>query len=153
MTDRYTAERIMEIITWVVGSHDPGTPIGKLDVSELSKRGYTDSEISAALSWILERGEAPHAAPLDSSAFRMLHPLEADVITPDGWGILLSYHNLGFLSNADLEQIIERAMVMGTETVMDVAEIRALVAVYVMYQEQQLLDGGRSQLSGTEAVN
>lgn len=152
MTDRYTVERIMEIIAWVVGTHERGVPIGKVDVSELTKRGYTDSEISAALSWILERGEG-HADPSEFGSFRVLHGLEAEVITPEAWGLLVSYHNLGFLTNADIEQIVERAMIMGGETLMDVPEIRALVAVYVMHQGPQPPDGSRSLLSGTEAVN
>lgn len=153
MTDRYTVERIMEIIAWVVGSHEPGTPIGKLDVTELSARGYTDSEISAALSWILERGETVKADAADQNSFRVLHPIEAEVITPEAWGMLISYHNLGFLSNADLEQVIERAMMMSTDAILDVPEIRALVAVYVMHQGPQPLDGSRSLLSGTESVS
>ncbi len=152
MTDRYTVERIMEIIAWVVGSHEPGTPLAKVDVTELSARGYTDSEISAALSWILERGDG-HVDPAEHGSFRVLHSVESEVITPEAWGILLSYHNLGFLTNADLEQIIERAMLMAGEAIMDVPEIRALVAVYVMHQGPQPLDGSRSLLSGTEAVN
>lgn len=153
MTDRYTVERIMEIIAWVVDSHDPATPIGKVDVAELSARGYTASEISAALSWILERGSADTTTPAGHSSFRVLHSLEEEVITPEAWGILLSYHNLGFLSNADMEQIIERAMVLTAETVVDVAEIRALVAVYVMHQGAMMDSGSRSLLSGTEAIN
>jgi len=150
MSDRYTVERIMEIIAYVIGARSKGTPLTKVDMGELHRLGYTESEISAALSWILERGT--NDASTDTS-FRVLHGLEAETITPEGWGLLLSYLNLGFLTNEDVEQIIERAMLMAQETIIDVAEIRALVAVYVMHRGPLPESGSRSLLSGTDAVN
>ncbi|GMV52646.1 MAG: DUF494 family protein [Flavobacteriales bacterium] len=152
MTDRYTVERIMEIIAWVVESRKPIVSIGTVEVTELSERGYTDGEISAALSWIIERGGSltSHA---DCGSFRMLHAVEAEVITAEAWGLLISYRNLGFLSNSDIEQIIERCMIMAGETLIDIPEIRALVAVFVMHQGPQQLDGSRKLLSGKETVN
>lgn len=155
MNDRYTVERIMEIIAYVMGARAQGTPLAKIDVAELSRRGYTDGEIAAALSWIMEGAdEATHTDSEDShrNSFRMLHGLEAETISPDAWGLLLSYRNLGFLSNEDLEQIIERAMMMGGDQDIDVDEIRAIVAAYLMHRHEQST-GNRHLLSGTESVN
>lgn len=156
MSDRYTVERIMEIITWVIDSHQPGAPLAAVDTSELYNQGYTDGEISAAISWILERGQhaldAMHNG-VGSDSFRVLHGIENDVITSEAWGLLLSYHNLGFLSNDDIEQIIERAMVMGSDSFVDTEELTAIVAVYVMHLDQDSLGGNRSLLSGNEQVN
>jgi len=155
MNDRYTVERIMEIIAYVIGAHAEGTPLAKIDVKELARRGYTDGEISAALNWIMERGNEEAAADPDRSdrqSFRILHGLEADTISPEAWGLLLSYHNLGFLSNEDIEQIIERAMVMGGDMLVDLEEIRAIVAVYVSHLAERT-SGNRHLLSGTESVN
>ena len=156
MNDRYTVERIMEIIAWVIGSHEKGAPLTAVDTSELYKQGYTDGEISAAISWILERGQqaidAMHNG-VESDSFRVLHGIESEVITKEAWGMLLSYQNLGFLSNEDIEQIIERAMVMGGETLVDMEELRAIVAVYVMNLDQDSMSGNRSLLSGNEQVN
>jgi uncharacterized protein Smg (DUF494 family) len=150
MNDRYTVERIMEIIAYVMGARAKGTPLAKIDVAELSRQGYTDGEISAAFSWIMEGADNTQESHNDS--FRMLHGLEEETITPDAWGMLLSYRNLGFLSNEDLEQIIERAMVMGHDTDIDVEELRAIVAVYLMHRQEQT-SGDRHLLSGTESVN
>lgn len=160
MSDRYTVERIMEIIAYVIGVRRKGTPLTKVDMGELHRLGYTDSEISAALSWILEKaddaatpGNKGTQVPGNSGSFRVLHGIEAETITPEAWGILLSYVNLGFLTNEDVEQIIERAMMMANETIVDVAEVRALVAVYVMHRGPLPLSGSRSLLSGTDSIN
>jgi uncharacterized protein Smg (DUF494 family) len=155
MSDRYTVERIMEIIAWVVGAFSQGTPINKVDTSELSRKGYTDSEISAALSWILERGEGTltDRDDLDTGSFRILHGLEWETISSEAWGLLLSYHNLGLLSNEDVEQIIERAMILSGEASVDLEEIRAIIAVYVMNLGFDTTSGSRSLLSGNESIN
>jgi uncharacterized protein Smg (DUF494 family) len=156
MTDRYTVERIMEIITYVMGAREPGTPLTSVDTTELYAQGYTDSEIAAALSWIIERGEQTlevDAGDVGPDSFRILHGLETEAITSEAWGLLLSYRNLGFLSNEDVEQIIERAMLMAGETIIDVVEIRAIVAVYVTHLDNYSTGGNRSLLSGNESVN
>jgi uncharacterized protein Smg (DUF494 family) len=160
MSDRYTVERIMEIIAYVIGVGSKGTPLAKVDMGELHRLGYTDSEISAALSWILEKAqdtsgknERGTQGQGDAGSFRILHGIEAETITPEGWGLLLSYVNLGFLTNDDVEQIIERAMMMANETIVDVPEVRTLVAVYVMHRGPLPLSGSRSLLSGTDSIN
>jgi len=159
MNDRYTVERIMEIIAYVIGARAEGTPLAKIDVKELSRRGYTDGEISAALNWIIERADVMEAAEKDADAddsdrrsFRILHGLEEETFTPDAWGLLLSYRNLGFLSNEDMEQIIERAMMLHGEMEVDVEELRAIVAVYVSNLAERT-SANRHLLSGTESVN
>ena len=156
MTDRYTVERIMEIITYVIGVREPGTPLASVDTTELYAQGYTDSEIAAALSWIIERGDQTlkvDAGDVGPDSFRILHGLETEAITAEAWGLLLSYRNLGFLSNEDIEQIIERAMIMAGDTIVDVVEIRAIVAVYVTHLDNYSTAGNRSLLSGNESVN
>jgi uncharacterized protein Smg (DUF494 family) len=100
----------------------------------------------------MERGE--HDIASDADSFRILHGVEAETITPEAWGLLLTYRDLGFLTNEDLENIIERAMVMGAETnIVDIPEIRTLVAVYVMHQGPFAQTGSRNLLLGSDSVN
>lgn len=156
MSDRYTVERIMEIISIVIGEKSTGRPLSKINMDELHLRGFTESEISAALSWILERDEVfaqETKAESKQNSFRILHRVEAETILPEAWGLLLSYVDLGFLTNDDVEQILERCLLMSTETEVGIPEIRALVAVYVMHQHPQPEVGSRRTLSGTESIN
>lgn len=157
MNHRYTVERIMEIIAFVISEQRMGTPLGSVDMDELQRRGYTESEISAALSWILER-QIP--AELDSDievsepgSFRVLHGIETDMMLPEAWGLLLSYRDLGFLTNEDVEQLLERAVLMGSEMRVGVNEIKSLIAAYVMNQQPWSASGNRILLGGTDSVN
>ncbi|NQW30741.1 MAG: DUF494 family protein [Ignavibacteria bacterium] len=156
MSDRYTVERIMEIISIVIGEKSSGKPLSKINMDALQLRGFTESEISAALSWILERDavltQEDKAASKENS-FRILHRVESDTIQPDAWGVLLSYVDLGFLTNEDVEQILERCMLMSEETEVGIPEIRALVAVYIMHQHPLPEVGSRRTLSGNESIN
>ena len=157
MNHRYIVERIMEIIAFVISEQRMGTPLGNVDMDELQRRGYTESEISAALSWILERQvPAELEADVEASApgsFRILHGIEADMVQPEAWGLLLSYRDLGFLTNEDVEQLLERAVLMGSEVPVGASEIKALIAAYVMHQQPWSISGNRILLGGTDSIN
>lgn len=106
--------------------------IQEFDVAVLAKRGYTDFEISAAFSWLIDRfenPEAPGAEVLQSGAlsFRILHPAEQRVISAEAFGYLLELRQLHILSQGELELIIERAMLSGFEK-LDAGDVRALVS-------------------------
>lgn len=85
--------------------------------------------------------------------FRILHGIEREVLEPDAWGMLMTYHQLGFLDSDDIEQILERAVVMGSERYVGVAEIKALIAAYVIHQQPLPQAGSRSLLLGSDSVN
>jgi uncharacterized protein Smg (DUF494 family) len=158
MTDRYAVQRIMEIIAFVMSELRQHRPLTQIDVDELHRRGYTESEISAALSWIMERtsqsdAKARRSTPSKTTSFRVLHDLEHDLLTPEAWGMLLSYRDLGFLSNDDLEQILERAVVMGAEGGVDAMDVSNIIAVYLMNQQQSPIAGSKSLLDGSETIN
>lgn len=157
MTDRYTVERIMEIISFVIDELRHDTPLQAVDVSELHRRGYTESEISAALSWIMERQgtrivDTEIDRP-DSGSFRVLHDIEQDLIAPEAWGLVLTYRDLGFLTGEDVENILERAIVMGADGGVSEIDVRNLIAAYVMHQHPLPQNGSRSLLNGSETIN
>ncbi|CAN5453535.1 hypothetical protein BH10BAC6_BH10BAC6_12600 [soil metagenome] len=158
MTDRYAFERIMEIIALVIADvrHDQAIPSGTLD--ELQKLGYTDSEISAAISWILERSASVGAkdgriTPTAPGSFRVLHGIEQDLLTTEAWGLLLIYRDLGFLTADDVESILERAVVMGTEMGVGEQELKSLIAAYVLHQQPIPQSGSRSLLLGNDTIH
>jgi len=52
MNNTYSVERVMDIIADMISERKLGTPLSSIDTQELIERGYSDSEIAAALSWI-----------------------------------------------------------------------------------------------------
>ncbi|MBU3742737.1 MAG: DUF494 domain-containing protein [Candidatus Kapabacteria bacterium] len=156
MINRYAVQRIMQIIAHLMAERQAGAKIAQIDTNELHQLGYSDSEIAAALSWILERSDSAAAGRRASGAtpgsFRVLHDIEHDLITPEAWGLLLSLHDVGFLAIPDVEQILERAVVMGSERGVDVDEISSIIAVYLLTETETMMPGGRMYLDGNDTI-
>lgn len=124
-------ERIVEIILFLVNELKSNKQLSEVDVSLLSQNGYTQSEISTAFSWLFERmsvGEPlfTPGKPADSS-HRMLNDAEKMVIQPEAFGYLLQCHQLGLITNNDIEIIVERIMAAGFSTV-GINEMKSFVA-------------------------
>jgi uncharacterized protein Smg (DUF494 family) len=129
-------ERVVEILVYIMSEIRDGKPApNNLEIisRDLMQRGYTENEISSAFSWLYERSQdeseelVRHAGPTLEGSFRLLHDLERLVISPEGYGYLLQLKHLGILSDAEVEQTIERAMMLGA-THLSEADIKSLVA-------------------------
>lgn len=129
-------ERVVEILVYIMNEMqgEPAAP-GHMEMisRDLLQRGYTENEISSAFSWLYERHQyeneelVRHTGPTLSGTFRVLHDLERLVISPEGHGYLLQLKHLGILDDAKIEQVIERAMMIGS-THLPAEAIKALVA-------------------------
>lgn len=151
MNNTYSVERVMDIIADVISERKSGTPLAALDTKQLQARGYSDSEISAALSWIIERGV--QSAEEDSDGFRILHGIEQNVLSIDAWGMLMTYAELGFLGADDVEQILERAVMLGTERQVGIPEAKAIIAAYMLDGSFYASSGNRRLLLGSDSVH
>lgn len=115
-------ERIIEILVYIVTELSKKKQIEEIDVITLLNKGYSRTEISLALSWIvenLENGKSTLYQNLNSSnkSFRYLHEAEKHLFTPDGWQELNQLYNLGILSYEKMETFIDRAMLMGLKNI------------------------------------
>jgi len=135
-------DRVVEILVYIMTEirgqkSDPD----KLELisRDLLQRGYSQHEISFAFSWLFERyrGESEEVfgiSPASRGSFRVLHELEKAVITPEAYGYLLQLKQLRLVSDAELENIIERAMMAGVVHVSEV-DIKALAAAVLFSPE------------------
>jgi uncharacterized protein Smg (DUF494 family) len=127
-------ERIVEIILYLVNALRSNKRLSEVDVSELTKDGYTQSEITSAFSWVFERlsiGQSVTGAePAAQTSQRILHDVERMVINAEAYGYVLQCQQLGILSNADTETIIERVMVAGFTTV-GLPEMKSFIAGFL----------------------
>ena len=124
-------ERIVEIILFLVNELKSNKQLSDVDVSSLTRSGYTQSEISTAFSWLFERmsvGQSvvSQAKSADQSN-RILNEAEKMVIENEAVGYLLQCRLLGLLSNSDVETIIERIMAAGFNSV-GLQEMKSFVA-------------------------
>jgi Smg protein len=127
-------ERIVEILLYLVNELRSKKRLSEVDVSSLTRDGYTQSEISSAFSWLFERmtlGKSiTDVTSGASTSYRMLNDIEKMVIESQAFGYLIQCRQLGLLSNIDIETIIERIMMAGFSTV-GLPEMKSFVAGYL----------------------
>lgn len=149
-------ERVVEIIMFLVNELKSNKQLSEVDVSVLSSNGYTQSEISTAFSWLFERMNVGQTVMETSearkSSHRVLHEVEKMVITIEAHGYLVQAHELGILSNSDIEMIIERIMAAGFSSV-GVPEMKSFIAGMLFDTESQQGSGGRISLDGNDTIH
>jgi len=128
-------ERIIEIIVYLLEEFQQKQTNEKYtDLSkELLSRGYTESEINFAFSWIFnhlqESRDEQNEFSYEPDSIRVLHDLEKLVIAPEAYGYLLQLLHLGMIKEVDLEDVIERSLSIGSAhiTLEDVKSLAASV--------------------------
>jgi uncharacterized protein Smg (DUF494 family) len=81
----------------------------------LSSEGYDRGQIGEILALLFadlpsDTSRRNRMATSSSATFRVLGPHERGRFAPDAWGHLLSLSGAGVISSAELEQLIERAL-------------------------------------------
>ena len=141
-------ERVVEVLVYIMNEiRDDKQAATKLDMlsRDLLQRGYTENEISSAFTWLFDRYKVDfeellrHRDPASNHSFRILHDLERLVISPVAQGYLLQLRALGLLDDADIEGVIERAMMTGSPRI-DENEIKSIVAS-MLFNPQGLPEG------------
>jgi uncharacterized protein Smg (DUF494 family) len=131
-------ERIVEIILYLVSEMRSNKRLSDVDVSSLTRDGYTQSEISSAFSWLFERltlGKSmTDVTSGASTSHRMLNDIEKMVVESQAYGYLIQCQQLGLLNNIDVETIIERIMMAGFTTI-GLPEMKSFVAGYLFDME------------------
>lgn len=129
-------ERVVEILVYIMSQiRGRNGNLNELEVisQDLLNRGYSQNDISSAFSWLLEKFKnnieeiVKNSGPTSAFSFRILHELEQMIITPEAYGYVLQLKALELLDDFDVEQIIERTMMLGT-THIDIPQIKAIIA-------------------------
>jgi uncharacterized protein Smg (DUF494 family) len=149
-------ERIVEILLFLVSELKSNKQLNDIDVSFLTKSGYTQSEISTAFSWLFERMSVGQPIATSGAAtetsFRFLNEAEKMVISPEGYGYLLQCLQLGLLRNSDIETIIDRIMAAGFSNV-GVAEMKSFVAGMLFDSNNLGSSSGQISLGNNELIH
>ncbi len=129
-------ERVVEILIYIMSEIRSNHKVsGKLDIlsKNLIQQGYTESEISSAFTWLLDRLKndseelVEQQSPSLKGSFRHLHEIERSIISVEAYGYIIQLRELGIIDEPDAEQILERAMMMGTSEI-TTSDIKSIVA-------------------------
>ncbi len=151
-------ERIIEIIVYLLSELREKNDMSEIDLTKLKQLGYSNSEISAAFSWIVDRVEfsdelfkGEELFP-STVSFRVIQESEQDLFTTEAWGEMIQFQMLGLIDNDQIETMIEKAMVSGGQDI-DKGAIRQFVANHLRNPDEQSRFGSRFMLDGSETIN
>ncbi len=150
-------EKVVEILVYIMSEMQDNKRMTDIDLVDLKSRGYTQSEISAAFSWLYETMQSNPARRTRSArpsigSQRILHDVERLVLSTESQGYLIQLRELGLLTESDLEAVIERAMVAGYEK-LSLLEVRAMVASVLFAKTDGEGNGSRSMLDSRDSIH
>jgi Smg protein len=150
-------EKIVEILVYLISELRKNPSIGDIDLTVLSQKGYSSSEISTAFNWLYEKiskGDATitDTAPSSPHSHRVLHEAERSVISSEAYGYLIQLRELGLITELDIEVIIDRIMMSGYLSV-NIEEIKFMVVALLMENDDSLSYGSRKMLNGNDTVH
>jgi uncharacterized protein Smg (DUF494 family) len=140
-------QRIVEILMYVIGeiqSHRVKMEEIEGISDELVQRGFSQREVTAAISLFAERyvGESHRTQiglPSGNHAHRILHDVERQYVSPEAHGYLIQMMQLQILDLTDVEEILERCMLLGNLNVDD-NEMKMLVATHLLEKDPRLTE-------------
>jgi uncharacterized protein Smg (DUF494 family) len=156
-------DRIMEILVFLLSEMRAQKGLTEIDLVPLSQRGFSQTEISAAFSWLFDKLAAEQSAPEGPIVFaapfahragvshRVYHEVERSVIGSSAQGYLMQMHELGLVSDFDLEFVIDRIMMSGVPSV-SIDEVRELVSGTVLGFEDMPKAHSRVMLSASDRI-
>lgn len=153
-------ERIMEIIVHVISELRNARSMEEIDMDALQRRGYTEAEISVAVSWLVQRMEEVSgnaetqpdvfAQPLRTS-FRTFHQAELHLFTKEALGELVQLQTLGIITAEHIESIVERSFMFGEGNV-GKAELYAIISELI-FREFPSQAGSRTMLTASDTIH
>ena len=125
-------EKVVEILVLIMSEIQGNKRISDIDMQALQNKGYTTSEINAAISWLYDNihlREPEHGIPTGtrSGSRRIFHSAEKSILSTESQGYLMQLQEIGLIDDRDLEMIIDRAMMSGYDKI-TVDELRDIVA-------------------------
>ena len=165
ISQRAGKERIMEILVFLLSEIRSNKKLLDIDLKPLSQRGFSQTEISTAFSWLFDRialDGNPIVMPEISnnglngtdraiSPFRVYHEAERSILTVAAQGYLLQLQELGLITATDMEAIIDRVMSAGVPSV-SLSEIKELVGIMVFDFDDSNRMGSRLMLGASDRV-
>ncbi len=150
-------EKVVEILVFIMSEIQENKRLQEIDISELKNKGYTQSEITAAFTWLydnIQQGDAqrPRATDIARGSHRVFHEAERQILSTEAQGYLMQLRELGLLDDNDLETVIERAMMSGYQK-LSVEEVRDVVTAVLFVKDSTRPSSGRSMLNEGDSVH
>ena len=131
-------ETIIEVLMYLFENHMEGScniPLNEeLVVSELKQAGFDINEISRAFNWLDDLAKLSKLHPVSKGAFRALNLEEQQRLNTDAWGFILFLEQIGILTAASREMLLDRVMSLSFEKI-DLPLVK-WVALMVLFNQR-----------------
>ena len=171
VSPRTGKERIMEILVFLLAEMRGNKQLTEIDLKPLSQRGFSQTEISTAFSWLFDKialsgfeenpvilsasfaddGVAKATRTIQNAPFRIYHEVERSVLSVEAQGYLLQIQELGLITSSDLELIIDRIMMAGVPTA-SLSDVKELVGIMIFDFDDSTRAGSRLMLNYSDRV-
>ncbi len=114
-------------------------------VDMLEDEGFSEDEITSAMSWLMSHGEnldrvVGGGVGFPRPLWRTLNDVEREAISPNAFSYLFHLRDLNLLSDDSMEKVIERAVGLRLFQ-MNVDEMKDLIAAIVLNFEDSASKG------------
>ena len=153
--------RVMEIILFLVGEMRRNKQLGDIDLGKLADKGYTESEVSTAFSWLFDKmalsvtqsnvSQLPKFPEPGNSPFRVYHDLEQSFLSAEARGYLIQLRELGLLADSEMELLIDRLWFVGSQNI-GLEDVRDLATAIIFDFDDSSRTGSRMMLHVSDKV-
>ena len=142
-------KRVLDILSYMmkeIKENSLGDVDLQLFVDVLSAQGFSEDDISMAMSWLMSHVENIHRVIHGQPSFvprpiwRHLNETERNAISPGAFGYLFHLRELDLVSDYDMERIIEQAVNLDTPF-LNVEDMQDLIAAIVLDFENSASNG------------
>lgn len=135
-------QRIVEILMYVIGEiQSRKIRVDEIEgiSDELMQRGFSQREVATAFSFFMDRmnrdvSRVEIRRPERPLSYRVLHDIERQYVGPEAQGYLIQLTHLGLLDLTDVEELVERCMIMGNLNIGG-DEMKMLVATHLLEKD------------------
>ncbi len=142
-------KRFLDVLTFVINEIQMN-PQSDLDlqtlVDILEDEGFSQDEISSAMSWLMNNGESldriatGYASHFPRPVWRTLNEREQEAISPKAYSYLFHLREINVLSDDKMEKVIDRAVNLRLLQ-MNVEDMKDLIAAVVLDFEDSASKG------------
>lgn len=151
-------DRILDILVFVLSEITEGEKIEEINIDRLIQKGYSEIEISAAISWLVDKVEIDGSllvfskVRFRSKSFRILNSAEKQLFSPEAWSKILEYQELGLLTLEQVEFIIFRSSAMNTDLT-TIEDVNSVVSKLLFHFPVHLPSGSKVMLDSKDKIN
>jgi Smg protein len=149
-------DKVIEIIVYILSEIKEIKQLNDINISSLTDKGYSDSEINTAFAWIfskLDEGELIFKnETVKTRSHRFFNLVENKIFSVDAKGYLLLLRELGLLNDLDIDLVIERVILSGYQKI-NILDLKKFISSFILNTENKSDILSRMILQNNDTIN